>query len=358
MRILHTADTHIGARQYGLEQRREDFSSAFASVIEIAIDRDVDAAVHAGDLFEDRTPSAEDLHETFQALHTLREAGIPFLGVVGNHERRRGVQWLDLFARLDLAVHLHADDVYELNGIRFLGLDYAGRRDVILPDVEADVLVAHQLLDRVQPNGELSLEDLLGSPFDHVLLGDWHQHEVWNERGTLVTYPGSTERWSLDERDPRGINLIDLASGRLDRQLLTTRRFIYIYDDEDPLQGIDARRRQMEGAVVCVYVGDEGFSAREIEDHARERGALAVRVRDRRPEEEASDEDEAVHVDLDVGNLDALVEDRLETMELSEAARNVDHVIRDLETVDSNVDAEVTKLLDQLTESDQPDTPS
>lgn len=358
MRILHTADTHIGTRQYGLEERRQDFSSAFFEVIEIAIENDVDAVVHAGDLFEDRTPSAEDLHETFQALHSLREAEVPFLGIVGNHERRRGVQWLDLFARLDLAVHLTADNSYELNGICFAGLDYAGRRDLEIPDIEASVLVAHQLLDRVQPNGELSLEDLLNTSFDHVLLGDWHQHEVWREGDTLVTYPGSTERWSLDEREPRGVNLIDLESGRLDRQLLTTRRFIYIYDDEDPIQGIDARRRQMDGAVVCVYIGSESFSAREIEDHARERGALAVRVRDRRPDEGDDADDTGVHVDLNVGNLDALIEDRLETMELSDAAREVDGVIRDLETVDSKVDNEVTKLLDQLTESDQRGTNS
>lgn len=354
MRILHTADTHIGTRQYGLEERRQDFSSAFARVIEIAVEQNVDAVVHAGDLFEDRTPSAEDLHETFQTLYGLREAGIPFLGIVGNHERRRGVQWLDLFARLDLAIHLHADDVYELNGVRFVGLDYAGRRDVEIPDGDADVLVAHQLLDRVQPNGELPLEKLWVASFDYVLLGDWHQHEVWRERDTLVTYPGSTERWSLDERDQRGVNLIDLDSGRLDRQTLATRRFIYIHDDEDPIQGIDARRRQMDGAVVCVYLGSENVNAREIEDHARERGALAVRVRDRRPDED--DDEQAVHVDLDVGNLDALIADRLESMELSDAARNVDHVIRDLETVDSKVDAEVTKLLDGLTESDQSGT--
>jgi exonuclease SbcD len=34
------------------------------------------------------------------ALVRLHEAGIPFLGVVGNHEQKRGVQWLDLFAAL------------------------------------------------------------------------------------------------------------------------------------------------------------------------------------------------------------------------------------------------------------------
>ncbi len=51
-RILHTADTHLGYRQYGLEERREDFSRAFQQIIEIAISEKADALVHAGDLFD------------------------------------------------------------------------------------------------------------------------------------------------------------------------------------------------------------------------------------------------------------------------------------------------------------------
>jgi DNA repair exonuclease SbcCD nuclease subunit len=349
MKILHTADTHIGARQYGFEERRVDFSTAFQRVIDIAIDEKVDAVIHAGDLFDDRTPTAEDLHETLHALFQLKEAGIPFLGVVGNHEQRRGVQWLDLFAKLNLAVHLGAEP-YELAGVKFYGLDYSGRREVKLPPINNGVLVCHQMLDRTQSNAELHLNDLINCGAQFVLLGDWHEHEVWRQQNVLVTYSGSTERWSMAEERARGISLIDLESGRLDRRELKTREFLYISEEEDPFKSIDAHRHQMKGIVVCVAIADNRYSIPEIEQHARDRGALAVRIRDRR-EASQSLETGAPDVQLEYENLDALIGQRLHQIKLSEASLNIDQIIREAKIADSKVDAEVTKLLEMTNET-------
>ncbi|MDD4248839.1 MAG: metallophosphoesterase, partial [Methanosarcina sp.] len=58
-RILHTADTHLGYRQYHNEVRRQDFFKAFEVVIQDAVDMQVDAVVHAGDLFDSRNPTLE-----------------------------------------------------------------------------------------------------------------------------------------------------------------------------------------------------------------------------------------------------------------------------------------------------------
>ncbi|OGF57328.1 MAG: hypothetical protein A2Z21_02245 [Candidatus Fraserbacteria bacterium RBG_16_55_9] len=343
MRVLHTADTHIGTRQYGLEERRADFSQAFQQVIEIAIEERVAAIVHSGDLFDDRYPSAEDLHEALRTLFKLKEAGIPFLGVVGNHEQRRNLQWLDLFAQLGLAVHLNLEP-HELGGICFSGLDYSGRRELEPPHVKGGVLVCHQLLDRVHAGGELHYEDLLNCGAQHVLMGDYHEHQVWQEKDVLITYPGSTERWSLDEREPRGINLLDLETGRLDRRELSTRKFLYISDEEDPIKGINAHRQQLKGAVVCVYLAHDGQSIQEIEEHGRSRGALAVRVRDHR--EELDEQEQRVSVQLEFGNLDSLISERLAQLNLSKITQDIDGIIRHPKIVDSRVDDEVTRLLE------------
>lgn len=344
MRILHTGDTHIGARQYGLDARRADFAKAFEQAIEIAIAERVGAVIHAGDLFDDRYPSAEDLRSTVRALFRLKEAGIAFLGVVGNHEQRRGVQWLDLFSELELAVHLGAQP-YELGAMKVYGMDYAGRRPIDpLKMPEGSLLVCHQMLDKARSDGELHFADLLNCGARMVLLGDYHQHCVWRTEKLLVTYCGSTERWSLDEREPRGISLIDLETGRLDRRELTTRPFIYIGEEEDPLKSIAAHGDELKDAIVCVYRGSEAQSIAEIEERARAGGSLSVRVRDRRPDE-AEHPSSELTVQLDFGNLDQVVSERLDRRELSALARRIDGIIRDQAIADSNVDAEVTKVL-------------
>ena len=97
IRILHTADTHLGYSQYYSEVRRKDFFKAFEIVINDAIDMQVDAVVHAGDLFDSRNPTLEDLLETINILIKLKAVGIPFFGIVGNHESKQNKQWLDLF---------------------------------------------------------------------------------------------------------------------------------------------------------------------------------------------------------------------------------------------------------------------
>lgn len=345
MRILHTADTHLGARQYGLDERRADFSKAFLQVVKIAIEEQVQAVIHSGDLFDDRYPTAEDLHETLQALFKLKQASIPFLGVVGNHEQRRGVQWLDLFAQLELAVHLRGEP-YELEGFRFYGMDYEGRREVKPLHIRGGVLVCHQLLDSVRYDGELHYEDLIRCGAQYVLLGDYHEHRVWREKGMLITYPGSTERWNVEEREPRGVSLIDLDTGRLDRRELATRSFLYISEDEDPLKGLEALRHKLKGAVVCVYLGRSRYDVQELEGRARSLGAIALRIIDHGEALEAEAEAPQVELPMDPGSIESLISERLSQMNLSKTALDIDSIIRNPKIADSNVDPEVTKLLE------------
>ncbi len=351
-KVLHLADTHIGTRQYGLEERRRDFARAFQQAIKIAIEEEVAAVIHAGDLFDSRYPSTEDLQDVLQALDELRPANIPFLAVVGNHEHKRGLQWLDLLAALGLAVHLSAEP-FDLKGIPVYGLDYSGRQEVKLPEVEPGaVLVMHQLLDKVDPvRGELKLSVLAESGARLALLGDYHEHKSWREKGLLVTYPGSTERWRATEVEPRGCSLIDLETGRLERRLLRTRPFIYISEEDDPLREIAAREGQIRSAraVVCVYLAREGPTVKEIEEAALAAGALAVQVFDRRQPEVGVEGEtgEEPRVDVDVEELEELLARRLAELELSPLAREVEAVIRDERIADSNVDPEVMKLLER-----------
>lgn len=369
LKVLHLADTHIGARQYGLAERRADFSAAFLQAVELAIAERVRAVVHAGDLFDSRNPSTEDLQDTLTALVRLREAGIPFLGVVGNHEQKRGIQWLDLFAALGLAVHL-GQEPFELDGLQLFGLDYSGRRTVELPRLRLKaasrgVLVAHQMLDRVElARGELKFTQLLEARRDWgvelVLLGDYHEHRSWLEEGLLVTYPGSTERWRASERDPRGVSLIDLETKRLERRELQTRRFVYIGEDEDPLKSLAAH--DLAGAVVCIYLNGEERSKgsrsprpQELEEEALRRGALAVQFLQRAvpPGGEGLlelEEAPGLEGELEPSALEELLARELAELEearlLSPRGRAIDAIIRDERVPDSNVDPEVSKLLE------------
>ncbi len=353
-RVIHTGDTHIGYTQYHSPVRRQDFLDAFSAVVDDALDDDVDAVIHAGDLFHDRRPELGDLMGTISILRRLDDAGIPFLAVVGNHESTRGGQWLDLFERLGLATRL-GDDPTTVGSTAFYGLDHVpvSRRDDLeyafeRHDADTAALVAHGLFEPFA-YADWDTEELLAESsvdFDAMLLGDNHTPDVAEVAGTWVTYPGSTERASASEREGRGYNLVAFGSDaagaddrvEIRRRALDTRPFVFVEVELRDGEGESRVREQvrqhdLDEAVVLVDVTGEGdpVTPAAIEAFASEEGALIARVNDRREVETETE------IDVSFADPEDAVRERLDGMALSEAALDVEEAIRAETIPDSNV---------------------
>src|SRR2546429_560464 len=84
MRLLHTADWHIGRSLMGCP-REEDIRAAIEQIIGIARDERPDLIVHAGDVFDGLRPAYQDLQWGVDALREL--AGVaPTVVLCGNHD--------------------------------------------------------------------------------------------------------------------------------------------------------------------------------------------------------------------------------------------------------------------------------
>ena len=374
-RVIHTGDTHIGYQQYHSPVRRQDFLDAFESVIRDAIDDDVDAVVHAGDLFHDRRPDLPDLLGTISALRRLERADVPFLAVVGNHESTRDGQWLDLFERLGLATRLGEEPVV-VGNTAFYGLDHVpvSRRDELEyayepHDAEYAALVAHGLFEPFA-HADWDTETVLTRStvaFDALLLGDNHKPDRAKVAGTWVTYPGSTERASASEREGRGYNLVTFGGNeagdeeRVDirRRALETREFVFItvelHEGEGESRARDeVRAHDLTDAVALVeIVGDgETVTPAAIEEVAEDEGALIARVTDRR------DIDTESEFDVSFADPEAAVRERIDSMGLSEAARSIDETVRDAAVADSNVRPAVNDRIAELIDDPGAFTPA
>jgi len=361
-RVIHTGDTHIGYQQYHSPERRQDFLDAFEQVIDDAIEMDVAAVVHAGDLFHDRRPELPDLLGTLNALRRLAGANIPFLAVVGNHESTRGGQWLDLFERLDLATRLGPEPVM-VESVAMYGLDHVpvSRRDDLdydfthpSGDVSQSILVSHGLFtpfahanwDTKTVLGESNIE------FDAVLLGDNHKAGIEQVDETWVTYCGSTERASASERDGRGYNVVDFtdevgpAGVDIRQRSLSTRPFVFVSVDLAAGEG-GSRVRENVGqhdlsdAVISVeLLGDgEPVTPASIESFALDRGALIARVTDRREIETETE------LSVSFADPDAAVDERVRELGLSKTALGIDETVRASKIADSNVRERVEGLV-------------
>ena len=104
MRLLHTADWHIGktlARRLPIDEARE----AVAAVVSAAVEHEVDAVLVCGDVFEHLAPSPEAEQVVYEALLRFEEHRIPVVLLAGNHDhpqRWRAVE--PLLARVDVHV--------------------------------------------------------------------------------------------------------------------------------------------------------------------------------------------------------------------------------------------------------------
>jgi DNA repair exonuclease SbcCD nuclease subunit len=375
-RVIHTGDTHIGYRQYHSPERRRDFLAAFRRVVEDAVEQDVDAVVHAGDLFHDRRPDLGDLLGTISVLRELRDADVPFLAIVGNHEStrtatvyddgpRRDAQWLDLFETLGLAERLDASGRRVGDAVLY-GLDHvpASQRDNLdyefePRDADCAALVSHGLFTPFE-HGRWEIETVLSESnveFDAVLLGDNHDPGIKQVEGTWVTYCGSTERASAAERAERGYNLVEFADGdaHVSRKGIETREFVFVDVELQGSEGVGyvrdrVREEDVADAVVVVTVeGDGGdLTPAEIEAFGDEQGALVTRVNDRRelPEPERG-------LDVQFADPDRAVRERVRELGLSEAAHTVDETVRSVDIADTNVRERVRERVDNLLDDDR-----
>jgi exonuclease SbcD len=85
MKILHTADWHIGKKLHKHELS-EDFDLFIDWLCEIIKEQEVDLLLVSGDIFDLANPSSEARKQYFQALFRLQELKIKIVMTGGNHD--------------------------------------------------------------------------------------------------------------------------------------------------------------------------------------------------------------------------------------------------------------------------------
>ncbi|UYQ60886.1 exonuclease SbcCD subunit D [Streptomyces peucetius] len=92
MRLLHTSDWHLGRSFHRVSML--DAQAAFLDHLVATVrDRDVDAVLVAGDVYDRAVPPLAAVALFDEALHRLADAGVPTVMISGNHDsaRRLGV---------------------------------------------------------------------------------------------------------------------------------------------------------------------------------------------------------------------------------------------------------------------------
>jgi len=239
LRLLHTADVHLGARHADLgdqaaAQRERQFA-AFVASADLALAERVDLVLIAGDLFDSNVQPRRSVERAASQLRRLVEARIRTVLIPGTHDvcdrasiyraydlaAMSGAVGSDLVTVLDpdhVDVHLPALDVV-VHGRCFATkrAPYSPLRDVAVgKDKRATwhVGVLHAALaipDRTDGDEVvITTDEIAASRLDYLALGHWHSMLQGKAGGTVYAYSGAPEAVAMDQDGAGKVLLVTL----------------------------------------------------------------------------------------------------------------------------------------------------
>jgi DNA repair exonuclease SbcCD nuclease subunit len=238
--------------QYGLEERRKDFSAAFSHVVDAAVKLEVDFFIIAGDLFDNPRPSSATLTDVIAELNRLKKHGIPVLVVNGSHDTAQSAE-TSILTPLDKAELLRFLPLYGSEGwsneeCYVYGLfNYSSRLRLLQelpnflstnppnPEKQFNICVLHQGLESPGFSVPYPLEILpneLPQGFQYYASGHLHRHTILKlkDPNAIFVYSGATETKDLREaEEKKGFCYVQVKSKsdvEIEHREIPTRKFV------------------------------------------------------------------------------------------------------------------------------------
>lgn len=249
LRIIHTADVHLGARHDDLGEQaaaqRERQFAAFKATVDLALAEKVDLFLVAGDLFDSNVQPRRSVERVAAELRRLADARIRSVLIPGTHDvldRASIYRAYDLRALAGLA----ADDemitvldpdhpVVQLATCDavVVGPVFATKRAPHSPlrDVPAMLAAGPVVSWRIgMVHGSIAIagktdrdevvitpEEIAASGLDYLALGHWHSAQLGKAGAVTYAYAGAPEPIALDQ-DRAGKALLVELDGAASRR--------------------------------------------------------------------------------------------------------------------------------------------
>jgi DNA repair protein SbcD/Mre11 len=325
LRLLHTADVHLGARHADLGEQaaaqRERQFAAFKATVDLALAERVDVFLIAGDLFDSNTQPKRSVDRVAAELKRLVAASIRTVIIPGTHDvydRASLYRVHDLAAMAgstlddDLvtvltpdrpSVHLSACDVI-VHGPVFATkrAPHSPLRDLtVTPGGEATwhVALVHGSLsipDRTDRDEVVvTRAEIEATGLDYLALGHWHSTQQGKAGSTTYAYSGAPEPVAVTQDGAGKVLLVTLdeAAGQravtIDERTVGRTRFEKVDIDAATLAGQPELIRQLAARadpdlvldvrITGVRPDELDLSTDEVEDQLRG-SFLRVRIRD------------------------------------------------------------------------------
>jgi exonuclease SbcD len=325
LRLLHTADVHLGARHADLGDRaatqRERQFAAFVATVGLALAEKVDLVLIAGDLFDSNVQPRRSVERAAAQLKRLVDARIRIVIAPGTHDVYDRASIYRAYDLPALAGAVGSDLVTVMNPdhpeVHLKALDltvhgrcFATKRAPYSPlqgvNVAKDgaaawhvgLLHASIAIEGKTDRDEvvITTDEIAASHLDYLALGHWHSTSKGKAGTTVYAYSGAPEPVALDQDRAGNVLLVglDAPDGRkrvtIEERKVGRTRFERLQLDaatvgsQPGLVSKLAERADVDLVLDAELIGvrpDElDVHVEEVESELAER-FLKVRVRDR-----------------------------------------------------------------------------
>jgi DNA repair protein SbcD/Mre11 len=246
LRLLHTADVHLGARHAdlgdGASAQRERQYAAFRATVDVALAEKVDIVLIAGDLFDSNVQPKRSVERVAADLGRLRAGKIRTVILPGTHDvydrasiyRAYDVKalagsganedWVTVLTSERPWVHLAACDAVIVGVVHDTKRVPRGALASALAAVPKDVAAAWRIglvhgavaipgrtdADEVV----IAADEIAGSGLAYLAFGHWHSTQQGKAGDTVWAYSGAPEPVAVDQDNAGNVLLVTLDDSK------------------------------------------------------------------------------------------------------------------------------------------------
>jgi DNA repair exonuclease SbcCD nuclease subunit len=232
LKILHTADIHLGAKFSGLGNKgasqREQLRTTFKNVIATAINERVNIVLVAGDLFDSNQQPQRNIDLVIEQFNLLNQNNIPVCLIPGTHDSfdsssiYRKVDFEGKCSNLKIFAHENVSykEYPDLN-LTVYGKPNLSNRSRISPlkglkpstSTKFHIAMAHgsfYIPERIAEDDHVfRLEEVETSGMDYLALGHWHR--VYRCPADSSAWYSGPPEWIPDQREKGTVLLVSLS---------------------------------------------------------------------------------------------------------------------------------------------------
>jgi exonuclease SbcD len=232
LKILHTADIHLGAKFSGLGNKgasqREQLRATFKNVIATAISEKVDVVLIAGDLFDSNQQPQRNIDLVIEQFNLLGSSNVPVCLIPGTHD---SLDSSSIYRKVDFEgicpnLKIFTDENMSCQEYRSMDLTVYGKPNLSnrssvsplkglrrLTSSKFHIAMAHGSLyipEKIAEDDHVfRLEEVQASGMDYLALGHWHR--IYRCPTEPPAWYSGPPEWIPAQTEKGGVLLVSLS---------------------------------------------------------------------------------------------------------------------------------------------------